>query len=147
MSDRIRPWDKKQEPKNSDRWNNNENYSIYNSPRWRSLAHINKKYQPLCVQCKEVGLVTACKITDHIIPIQHGGAVWLQDNFQSLCESCHNTKSAAEKEYPLYIYTGSYGLRIPQRQEGKLIHRGAGSNTSPESPIHGCLRPSHTQPK
>jgi hypothetical protein len=35
---------------------------------------------------------------DHITPIRDGGGASLLDNYQILCESCHNDKTNAEKQ-------------------------------------------------
>ncbi|WP_281225387.1 HNH endonuclease [Flavobacterium aquiphilum] len=69
---------------------------FYNSWPWRKArkAFINKN--PLCVHCEENGEVTAATVVDHKIPIKQGGEPLNESNFQSLCEKCHNKKSANE---------------------------------------------------
>lgn len=51
--------------------------------------------EPLCVECKKLGLVTLATQRDHVIPLAEGG---LDDdtNEQGLCEPCHEAKSLAE---------------------------------------------------
>jgi len=53
---------------------------------------------PLCVKCLKEGKTTPVTVVDHIEP--HRGdydKFWNEDNFQSLCESCHNRKTAKGK--------------------------------------------------
>lgn len=52
--------------------------------------------QPLCVQCKERGLVVLATQRDHIVPLSEGGED-TEDNVQGLCAPCHDGKSLAER--------------------------------------------------
>jgi 5-methylcytosine-specific restriction endonuclease McrA len=36
-------------------------------------------------------------MVDHIKPINQGGSIWNKDNLQTLCNRCHNKKSAKDK--------------------------------------------------
>jgi 5-methylcytosine-specific restriction protein A len=81
----------------------NDNIEFYNSWPWRKAAKKFKDKNPLCVQCDKNGIVTTVKVVDHIIPINKGGERLNEQNFQSLCESCHNKKSSLEK--------GGYGVK------------------------------------
>lgn len=63
--------------------------------RWRKIrrAHLNK--YPLCAECKRNGIVRLANEVDHIRP--HRGNIDLffdMDNLQSLCKSCHSSKTA-----------------------------------------------------
>ena len=52
---------------------------------------------PLCADHKRRGYIEAATVVDHIIP--HKGdkvLFWDQKNWQPLCESCHNRKTATE---------------------------------------------------
>lgn len=65
--------------------------------KWRKerLAHLVQN--PLCVKCKENGDIVAAKVVDHIIP--HKGddkLFWRRSNWQALCVTCHNRKTASE---------------------------------------------------
>jgi 5-methylcytosine-specific restriction protein A len=77
---------------------NKDNYSFYNSRSWRKLSKNYKLKHPLCVHCKERGIVTPSQVTDHKRPIDKGGAKWDSSNFQALCHRCHNKKTAASKK-------------------------------------------------
>ena len=70
--------------------------SFYNNRRWRNVRGEYIKNNPLCVQCKDKGIIEEAKVCDHIIPIRQGGDQWDYCNFQSLCVSCHNKKSSSE---------------------------------------------------
>jgi hypothetical protein len=45
-------------------------------------------------------------VTDHVVPISSGGAMWDERNYMALCNSCHNRKRGYE----------SQGLRISASQ-------------------------------
>tara|TARA_R110000868_G_scaffold139805_2_gene354927 strand:+ start:10814 stop:11119 length:306 start_codon:yes stop_codon:yes gene_type:complete len=75
----------------------NKNYSFYNSRLWRETSKLNLEINPLCVRCLERGEYTPADVTDHIKPINQGGDKMDDNNHQSLCHKCHNTKSATEK--------------------------------------------------
>jgi 5-methylcytosine-specific restriction protein A len=36
-------------------------------------------------------------VVDHIQPVRLGGEFWDRDNWQPMCASCHNAKSAKER--------------------------------------------------
>lgn len=51
----------------------------------------------MCVHCRAVGKRTAANVVDHIIP--HRGdqdKFWDYDNWQALCKTCHDIKTAKE---------------------------------------------------
>jgi 5-methylcytosine-specific restriction protein A len=73
-----------------------DNSDFYNSWPWRMFAKRYKEKNPLCVECDKIELVVPVYVVDHIIPINAGGERLSDDNVQSLCESCHNRKSANE---------------------------------------------------
>jgi len=65
--------------------------------RWQLVSRQFLKLNPLCVMCKESGIVTAATDVDHILP--HRGnkeLFWDQSNWQPLCKSHHGKKSASE---------------------------------------------------
>ena len=88
-----RPWIKEKVAFERD----NSNQEIYNSWKWRKFSKQHKLLNPLCVQCDKDGLVTVGTVADHIVPINKGGTVFEKENIQTLCESCHNRKSASER--------------------------------------------------
>lgn len=50
------------------------------------------RYNPLCVDCKAIGRVTAGQEVDHIVPLFKGGADD-PSNYQTLCKACHDEKT------------------------------------------------------
>jgi len=50
---------------------------------------------PLCVHCKDRGLVTLALELDHIIPLHKGGRDD-ETNLQGLCVECHKAKTATD---------------------------------------------------
>jgi 5-methylcytosine-specific restriction endonuclease McrA len=47
--------------------------------------------------CTSQGRTTPATVTDHITPVRLGGDFWDTRNYQSLCQACHQAKSAAER--------------------------------------------------
>ncbi len=74
----------------------NPNQELYNSTRWRKTSKAGLKAEPLCRKCAKEGRVKAGRLRDHIVPYNEGGDFWDTDNHQTLCDSCHNKKSASE---------------------------------------------------
>jgi 5-methylcytosine-specific restriction protein A len=70
---------------------------FYQSWKWRKKSKLFLANNPLCVECKKLGIITQATETDHIKPISQGGEIWDNDNLQALCKSCHAKKSAKEK--------------------------------------------------
>ncbi|WP_211750361.1 HNH endonuclease signature motif containing protein [Paenibacillus sp. Marseille-Q4541] len=65
--------------------------------KWRAsrLEHLGR--HPLCVRCLDKGIPIAATVVDHIIP--HRGnqkLFWNRKNWQSLCKTCHDTKTVQE---------------------------------------------------
>ena len=70
--------------------------SFYNSKRWRSLRRYYIQMNPLCEECLRFDYTTPGECVDHIIPMRDGGKMTSLDNLQTLCNSCHATKSGKE---------------------------------------------------
>lgn len=65
--------------------------------RWRKARKWFLSRNPLCVQCLEDGRLTPATVVDHVVP--HRGDVnlfWDVNNWQALCKSCHDRKTAKE---------------------------------------------------
>jgi len=62
---------------------------------------------PLCVICLAKGRVTAATEIDHVVALMHGGTE--QDNYQALCHSCHQDKTARDKGHTVRASTGLDG--------------------------------------
>ena len=60
--------------------------------RWDKLAmKIRERDDYECQVCGDYGYEV-----DHIVPIQHGGAMWDWDNLQCICQGCHIEKTRKE---------------------------------------------------
>jgi len=52
---------------------------------------------PLCADCGKRGYIVPATVVDHIVPHKGNEVLfWDQTNWQPLCESCHNRKTATE---------------------------------------------------
>lgn len=89
-----RPWQSRKEPFGGRK---NPNRKFYQSSAWRELRAKFIQANPLCAECKKRGIITEARVVDHIVPINMGGAALSEDNLQSLCDRCHNIKSANDK--------------------------------------------------
>ena len=87
-----RPWMPKK-PKQS---RLRDNSDFYHSKQWRSLRNYYIQRNPLCEDCKRRDKVTAGQVVDHIKPMNMGGHKTDLSNLQTLCTSCHNSKSGKE---------------------------------------------------
>lgn len=64
---------------------------IYNLKTWKYVRLSKLSAAPYCEHCG----APATQV-DHITPVESGGHPFDQDNLQSLCQSCHSAKTAAE---------------------------------------------------
>lgn len=63
--------------------------------KWRQARLAFLDNNPLCVMCQSQGLLVAATVVDHIIPHRGNQArFWDMTNWQALCKSCHDTKTA-----------------------------------------------------
>ena len=52
---------------------------------------------PLCAECSRQGIITAAAELDHIVPAGTSMKLfWGRANWQGLCRSCHEEKTAGE---------------------------------------------------
>lgn len=89
-----RPWIPEKKPHEGYRHHNTK---FYQSTAWRKLRKEKLRKNPICEQCIRIGLIIPAQVVDHIVPINKGGAALDIDNLQSLCNPCHNRKSAMDK--------------------------------------------------
>jgi len=71
--------------------------AFYVSKAWRRFRTYYMALHPLCEQCESIQLYIPSVICDHIIELKDGGAPLDEANVQALCASCHNKKTASEK--------------------------------------------------
>ena len=72
--------------------------AFYKSKQWRDFRNNYIATHPLCVICERQGRVTEATVLDHIVPRNQGGLNFADWNLQSLCQSCHQSKSASERD-------------------------------------------------
>jgi 5-methylcytosine-specific restriction endonuclease McrA len=75
---------------------------FYHTRQWRRIRQQHIEANPLCVHCLEKGIYKDCTgkgegVVDHIKPIKKGGGATDTNNLQTLCNRCHNSKSAKDK--------------------------------------------------
>ena len=75
----------------------NDNLTFYNSKAWRILSTQQRRLHPLCQICLANGHTKAGAHTDHIKAIEDGGDLLNPANLQTLCISCHSTKTIKEQ--------------------------------------------------
>lgn len=64
--------------------------------KWRVARLEFLADNPLCVLCREVNRISGAAVVDHKTP--HKGNMrlfWDRSNWQGLCQTCHNRKTAA----------------------------------------------------
>lgn len=78
---------------------NSPDYPFYNSWKWRKFSKARIKRNPIC-ECDECAVSSSPELadmTDHIIPIQQGGAKMDEMNLQSMSKlKCHQEKRSRE---------------------------------------------------
>lgn len=64
---------------------------------WRKARSVWLTEHPTCVHCLRTGHLVPATVVDHITPHKgDSGLFWDRGNWQSLCEPCHNRKTASE---------------------------------------------------
>lgn len=67
----------------------------YCTGKWRKLRLAKLADSPVCVVCSRRGLVELATTVDHIKPVSQGGSAYpALSGLMSLCERCHNEKTA-----------------------------------------------------
>ena len=76
----------------------------YQLERWRRLRRHQLTVEPLCVMCRQRGLVRPATVVDHVEPHRGNWNKFLTGKLQSLCEHCHNSdKRLVEQGKPRAI--------------------------------------------
>ena len=87
-----RPWI----PEATKEWQPKEDNKFYRRARWIKVRKAHLMQEPLCRECKKRNIIKAATVVDHITQIRKGGSMYDHNNLQSLCASCHNSKSGRE---------------------------------------------------
>ncbi|RVV99714.1 HNH endonuclease [Mesobaculum littorinae] len=72
-------------------------HALYRTSAWRKAAKAYLAWNPLCVDCGQLGGVEPAVEVDHIE--RHRGdpaKFWDRSNWQPLCRRCHSRKTARE---------------------------------------------------
>lgn len=75
------------------------------SHKWRKERARFLKENTLCVRCFKNGKLVKATVVDHVTP--HRGDMelfWDRSNWQVLCKSCHDSKTATEDRYQVYKF-------------------------------------------
>ena len=65
--------------------------------QWQKASKAFLRAHPLCVMCLAEGRYTPATVVDHIKPHRSDKQLfWDERNWQGLCKSCHDQKTAAE---------------------------------------------------
>ena len=67
--------------------------AVYATARWSRVRAVQLRSEPMCRHCRERRLLVAATHVDHIVEIADGGSEYDIDNLQSLCKSCHSSKT------------------------------------------------------
>jgi 5-methylcytosine-specific restriction protein A len=89
--------------------------------KWRRYRLAFLASHPLCAECNRNARITEATEVDHIKP--HGNdpqLFWDPDNHQSLCKSCHSSKTASEHGFKSKSYDNSNQIK----RSGQTIFRG-----------------------
>ena len=78
------------------RFRDNDARAFYHSREWKHLRQNYLIEHPFCMECWKNGKLTKATVVDHIVPIKQGGVALDESNLQSLCASCHGSKSISE---------------------------------------------------
>lgn len=66
--------------------------------KWMKIRAMVLAEEPICRSCIRVGAITKDSISticDHIVPLSEGGRE-VRSNWQGMCGTCHDRKTAAE---------------------------------------------------
>lgn len=67
----------------------------YNTSAWRNLRRAKLSANPVCEVCTKRGKTVLAVAVDHILAINAGGEAFpALDGLMSMCEPCHNSKTA-----------------------------------------------------
>lgn len=125
--------------------------------RWARASKLYLKEHPFCERHLERGISRSATVTDHRIP--HRGDMrlfWDQDNWQALCKTCHDQKTASEDGgFGRYTKYDEQGPRPGRRRPGRTIdgkatpvgvrgvlpRAGQPAQGQPHVTLHGNMKP------
>lgn len=89
----------KHKPKRAERRTSAEYHGWYSLPVWTDdLRPAQLLREPWCRECARHGVRTRATVVDHVTPHRGDWQMFIDPaNHQSLCERCHNRKTARER--------------------------------------------------
>lgn len=85
-----------------DKRNKKDSVRLYNLRRWRKERVVFLRANPMCVDCREEGIIRSANVVDHDTPHNNDyDKFFNQDNWRSRCKSHHDKKTA--------MYDGGFG--------------------------------------
>ena len=69
---------------------------LYNTLRWRKIRALQLQCEPWCADCLSHEIYTPATDVDHVIPHRGNEQLFYSGRLQSLCHSCHSSKTARE---------------------------------------------------
>ena len=69
----------------------------YHSKAWVRYSQNFRALNPYCSDCKRLLNNIDESDCDHIIPVTEGGSFWDVRNHQTLCKSCHSSKTLRDQ--------------------------------------------------
>lgn len=89
--------------------------AMYQTQQWIKFRQIQLSKYPLCAGCMADGIVAQAEHVDHVFAWTHIGKQAFYFNlFQSLCASCHSSKTALEKK-GIYMRYGSPSIKYTKQ--------------------------------
>lgn len=74
---------------------------FYQSKEWKIQSKQFLIENPLCIECKKVGIVHKAEVVDHKVPLKQNWDKRLDwSNWQGLCHPHHNAKTRLEQYSP-----------------------------------------------
>ena len=75
-------------------------HRFYKTARWLRFRKRYLASNPLCVACKEHGVITPATDVDHVIPLRQGGRPLAWRNVRALCHSHHSQRTGRDTGFP-----------------------------------------------
>jgi hypothetical protein len=99
-----------------------KNQKFYQSARWKKVSRLYKNQHPICEVSYFDGLAAEAKVTDHIIPIEQGGAEWDERNYMGLSTYYHNLKRRFEQDGFVVPHINTSFGKIPMERMDIIDH-------------------------
>lgn len=98
--------------------------AFYSTQLWKKVRSAKLDTNPLCQACEAAGRIPIppARPVDHVIPITLRGAAVDMRNLCSLCDACHDRKSALERHRGILVtYTQNENCDLIPRDMRELF--------------------------